>query len=147
MELASFVFGIVIFSIVTTMMFAAVQSILTDNKSSKDPAEWANLAGSYGDFSADVASSANSTSRGISSQTEQGAAGSQTTDVTLITGAVSGGRLTTNFYSNFKEIMEKVGGDTVTYVDPRIIGAIIALSLVFLVLVALHFIRGFKTET
>ena len=104
MKLANFVFGIVIFSIVTTMLFSAVQTLLTDNNSVQDPDEWENLAGSYGDFSADVASSANSTSRGISEQTEQGAAGSQTTDVTLITGAVSGGRLTTNFYSNFKSL-------------------------------------------
>ncbi len=148
MKLATLLFGMVIFSIVTTLMFAAVQDILTMNKSAQDPNEWANLAGDYEEFAGAVGTNADSVTRGVSDATEQGAAGSQTTDVTLITGAVSGGRLATNFLTNFQNITNKVIGNVGTnYLDRRIVDAAIILVSILLVLISLHFIRGFKTET
>ena len=60
---------------------------------------------------------------------------------------MSGGRLATNFYANFNEIAQKVTADSSIYIDPRITAAIVALIGVFIILITLHFIRGFKTET
>lgn len=145
MKLTNFVFGLIIFSIVTTIMFGAVQSMLVKNNVG-DPDEWTALAGSYEKFIGDISTNANSTSRAILGQTEQGAAGSETQDVTLLTGAISGGRLSFNFFANFNDVIDKVGEDTNSYIDPKIWGAVIALALIFLGLVLLHFIRGFKTE-
>ncbi len=145
MKLTNFVFGIIIFSIVTTLMFAGVQSILTDNDVG-DPSEWEALSGGYGDFVAQTGSQDNSTTRGILDQTKVGRAKSEGTDITLLSGAVSGGRLSFNFFTNFNDVITKVRGDTDTFIDPRIWAAIIALAIVFLALVVLHFLRGFKTE-
>ncbi len=145
MKLSNFVFGLIIFSIVTTIMFGAVQSMLTENRIG-GAEEWAELSGNYSSNIGKISTKSDSTSRAILGQTEQGVAGSETQDVTLLTGAVSGGRLTFNFFTNFNDVANKVRGDTDTFVDPRIWGAIIALALVFLLLVGLHFLRGFKTE-
>ena len=60
---------------------------------------------------------------------------------------MSGGRLATNFYANFNEIVQTVTADSSVYIDPRIPAAIVALIGVFLILVALYFLRGFKMET
>ncbi len=146
MKLSNFVFGIVIFSIVTTIMFGAVQSMLKENNIG-DPDEWEALAGSYETFIGDTSTNINSTSRAILGQTEQGPATSETKDIRLLSGAVSGGRLSFNFFANFQDVINKVRGDTDSYINPRIWGAIVALALIFFGLVTLHFLRGFKTET
>ena len=150
MKLANFIFGMVIFSIVTTMMFGAVQTMLEDNPStSKEPGDWEELSGSYGEFVKDAATYENSTTRAILDQTELGEAGTETQDVTLLSGAISGGRMSFNIFTNFDAIISKVSTTsegTAAYIDSRIIGAIVALVIVFLALVVLHFIRGFKTE-
>jgi len=146
MKLSTFVFGMILFSVGTTIMFAVVQDTIEKNPSPKDPDEWKELAGSYNVFVEDIGLNANSTTRGIIGQTKQGVAESETRDVNLITGALSGGRLALNFYANFDKILAKVKGDTNQYIDPRIINAILALALVFGALVLLHFLRGFKTE-
>ncbi len=145
MKLSNFVFGIIIFSIVTTLMFGAVQSMLKENNVG-DPDEWAELSANYSSNIGKISTKSDSTSRNILGQTEQGDVGGEDRDVTLLTGAVSGGRLTFNFFTNFNDVTNKVRGDTDTFIDPRIWGAIIALALVFLLLVGLHFLRGFKTE-
>ncbi len=146
MKLASFLFGIAIFSIVTTMMFSAVQTMLSDNKVG-DPSEWKELAGEYEKFSSSISTDKNSTTRSIQRQSELGKVGKDDPSTFLVTGAISGGKLTTNFYTNFKQVMEKISVDTTEYIDNRIIAVILALASIFLVLVALHFLRGFKTET
>ena len=146
MKLASFLFGIAIFSIVTTMMFSAVQTMLSDNKVG-DPSEWKELAGEYEKFSSGISTDKNGTLRNIQRQSELGKVGKDDPSTFLVTGAISGGKLTTNFYTNFKQVMEKISVDTTEYIDNRIIAVILALASIFLVLVALHFLRGFKTET
>ncbi|KKL48962.1 hypothetical protein LCGC14_2320290, partial [marine sediment metagenome] len=62
MKLANFVFGMVLFSIITTMMFAAIQSISSDNNFVNDD-EWETLAGDYNTFTGKISSKSNSTSR------------------------------------------------------------------------------------
>ena len=146
MKLANFVFGMVLFSIITTMMFAAIQSISSDNNFVNDD-EWETLAGDYNTFTGKISSKSNSTSRLMGDQTGEGVASSEDKDVRIISGALSGGRLATNFYANFNEIVQKVTADSSVYIDPRIPAAIVALIGVFIILVVLHFIRGFKTET
>ncbi len=146
MKLANFVFGMVIFSIITTMMFAAIQSISNENNVGNAD-EWETLAGDYNTFTGKIASGSNSTARQIGDQTESGVASSEDKDVRIISGALSGGRLATNFYANFNEIVQTVTADSSVYIDPRIPAAIVALIGVFLILVALYFLRGFKMET
>ena len=146
MKLASFIFGIAIFSIATTIMFSAVQSFLAENNVG-DPAEWEQLAGEYGKFSSDISTNSNSTLRNIQRQSELGKVGDEEPSTFLVTGAISGGKLSVNFFRNFEEVMYKVSADTGVYIDFRIIIVIIALAAIFTVLVALHFLRGFKTET
>ena len=145
MKLANFIFGIIIFSIVTTIMFGAVQSMLSFNKVG-DPDEWEALGGSYSKFINETAILEDSTGQQILGQTEEGDVGGDERDVTLLTGAVSGGRLSFNFFANFQDVLNKVNSDTKTYMDTKIWLAISALAITFLVLVGLHFLRGFKTE-
>lgn len=149
MKLISFIFGILIFSIVSTVMFASVQNYLAENRL-QDPDQWKTLSGDYEKFVDDTALKANSTSRLIKGQTETGPASSEAADVGIISGAISGGRLTLNFFTNFDDVINKVRGDTgkgQDLINPKLFDVIIALSTVFLILVGLHFARGFKTET
>ena len=139
--------GIILFSIFTTIMFASVASILDSNPGPKDPAEWTALSGGYEQFGKDVSTRTNSTTRQIKSQTDQGPASSEAEDIFIVKGALSGGRLSTNFFTNFEDVFNKVGGDTVTYINPKIIETAGFIIVVLLVLIALHFARGFKTET
>jgi len=145
MKLTNFIFGIIVFSIITTLMFGAVHSILTENKVGK-PQEWDDLAGDYKKFINETAIIEDSTGRRVLSETELGEAGKDEADVSLIKGAVSGGRLSFSFFSNFQDIVNKVNSNTTTFVDIRIWLAISALAVTFLILVILHFLRGFKTE-
>lgn len=148
MKLVSLIFGFVIFSVVLSMMFASVGDILDKNNSS-DAATFTALSGEYEDFTRKIKDDG-STTRNIIDQSKQGAATSETTDVTLLSGALSGGKLTTNFFVNFDNILNNATGDInkgEAYIDNRIVGGILALIVVFLAFVALHFLRGFKTET
>ena len=148
MKLVNFIFGMVIFSIVATMMFAAVQSIIIKNNY-EGADEWEELSGEYGEFIGEVGSNKNSTIRQVQDQTGFGAATSEDKDTSLIKGAISGGRLSFNFFTNFDDVINKVNADTTkgaSIIDDRIIGALTALVVLFLALVVLHFLRGFKTE-
>jgi len=149
MKLVSFIFGILLFSIITTIMFSGVQNYLTENQL-KDPAEFKQLAGDYEQFIDDTTLKSNSTGLLIREQVETGVASSEERDVDIISGAISGGKLTLNFFTNFDDVVNKVRGDTgrgQDLINPKIFDVVIALAAVFLILVVLHFARGFKTET
>lgn len=148
MKLFNLIIGFVIFSIVVSMMFAATGDILERNKGSGAD-DFNSLAGEYNSFTNQIDNS-DSTARGIISQSEQGVATSETEDVNAIKGALSGGRLSINFFVNFEDIIHNATVDINTgqsYIDNRIIGGVLALIVIFLAFAILHFIWRSKTET
>ncbi len=148
MKLVNVVFGFVIFSIVVSMMFAATGDILSQNDVSGAD-DFNKLAGEYESFTKQI-DNKDSTARGIISQTQQKPSESEESDINALKGAISGGKLSTNFFINFQDIIHNATGDVNTgqsYIDNRIIGGILALIVIFVAFVVLHFIRGFKTET
>ncbi len=146
MKIATLIIGLLTFSLVTTIMFSAVQNYLIDNDF-EGADDWEDLAGEYDTFTKEVSTDSNGTIRQISELTKSGEAESETTDINLISGAISGGKLLTNTFFNFDEIANKVGTDTKTFVDQRIIDAIIGIVVIIVVLSVLFFLRGFKAET
>lgn len=146
MKLVTLLLGLVTFSIVATIMFAAVQNYLTDNDFS-GAGKWRELSGDYDKFVNQTAENADSTLRKVSDQTKTGEAGSEDKQIVLLEGAVSGGKLMTNFFFNFDEIVRKVGSDTGTFIDPGIVAVVIAIIMVLIILSVLFFLRGFKAET
>ena len=148
MKAINVVLGFVIFSIIISMMFAAASNIMGENNVEGSD-DFDKLSGEYNSFTSGMGDE-DSTAREIIGQTKQGEASSDTSDVSLITGALSGGRLVTNFFTNFENIVHNATGDAnegEAFVDDRIIGAILAIIVIFIAFVILHFIRGFKTET
>ncbi len=146
MKISTLLIGLLTFSVVVTIMFSAVQNYLTLNEFG-GASEWKTLAGEYDKIAGESVTDDNSTLRQISGLTKSGEAESETKDINLITGAISGGKLMTNFFLNFDEVFNKVGGDTKTYVDGRIIAAAIGIVLIIIVLSVIFFLRGFKAET
>ncbi len=146
MKVANLIIGLVVFSIVTTMMFAYVQNYLQKNNVG-DPTEWEELSGNYNQFVTESTTQANSTLRRISNQTKLGEATSTEKDIRLVSGALGGGRLLINFFLNIDTVANKVQSDTDTYVDPRIIPAIMAVIAIIILLSIIFFLRGFKAET
>lgn len=146
MKLATIVIGMVLFSIVTTMLFGVIQSISEENNVGK-ASDWEALSGDYNTFTEKIASKPNSTSRLIDDQTKEGIASSEDQDVRIISGAIGGGRLAINFYANFNEIAQKITGDSSSFIDRRITDGIIAIIGVLIVLMIIYFIRGAKIET
>ncbi len=146
MKIATLVLGFLTFSLVVTIMFSAVQSYLTLNDFS-GAEEWESLSVDYGGLSSSISTDSDSTLRQVDEQTKQGDVGSKDRDITLITGAVSGGRLLTNFYTNFQNVTAKVAGDTETFVPREIINAVLGILAVIVILSVIFFLRGFKAET
>lgn len=146
MKLTTILLGLVTFSIVATMMFSAVQDYLTINQFGGAD-EWEDLSGEYEVFVAETATNANSTLRDISDQTKSGESASDSQQIVLLEGAVSGGKLMINFFTNFDDVLRKTDSDTKTYVDPRIIPVVIAIIMIIIVLSVIFFLRGFKAET
>lgn len=147
MKMVTILIGLAIFSIVTTMMFSAVNQILVDSSSTQDASEWDALSGEYEQFTQSVSPEGNSTLRSISGQTESGEADSTERSVFLFSGAISGGKLLTNFFLNIKDVQNKVTGDTDQFVDSRIINAVVIILFIVIVLSTLFFLRGAKAET
>lgn len=151
-KLTTFVLGMVIFSVVMTMLFSVVDQYTFENNVQRDGEEndWLVLSGNYVSLS-DQLSGDNSTIREIRRQSELGASGSEATDARLLSGSISAGRLLVNFFTNSDKVVDKVTGDlnegNDAIIDPNIITAIKAIAIIVLILIGLHFIRGFKTET
>lgn len=148
MKLVNVVFGFVIFSIVVSMMFAATSDILKQNDASGSD-DFDKLSGEYETFTKGI-DDKSSTSRGIIDLTQSKPSESEESDINAFRGAISGGKLATNFFINFENIINNATGDVNTgqnYIDNRIIGGVLALIVIFISFAILHFIRGFKTET
>ena len=149
MKLTNLIIGFIVFSLVLSLMFATAGDIL--EKNSIDGFEDFNqLAGEYEEMSGEMTEK-DSTIRDIDEATKIGAAESENIDVRILKGAVSGGRLSTNFITNFENIIHNATGDAniggQTYIDRRIVNGVIFIIIVIVVLAILHFLRGFKTET
>jgi len=149
MKAINVVFGFVIFVLVLTMMFAAIADMMIQNNI--DGADtFVALSGDYEGFTNQFDEQGNAISRQIIDGTKQGVATSEDKDVSLLSGALSGGRLVTSFFGNFDNIIHNATANANTgesYIDNRIINGILALIVIFVAFVVLHFLRGFKTET
>ncbi len=149
MKLVNVIFGFVIFSIITSILFGSVGKMMDANNIGGSSTV-NDLSGDYEVFYEQIEDS-NSTSRKILGQTEQGAASSEDVEVSLIEGALSGGRLSINFFLNFNKILSTSIGDLnddgTAIIDPKIIIGIFALIVVFFAFVIIHFIWRAKTET
>ena len=146
MKISTLVLGFLTFSVVVTIMFSAVQDYLTQNEFG-GASEWGELAGDYEAFVGETITNENATLRQMSEQTKTGEAGSEAKQIVLLEGAISGGKLGTNFFFNLDVIANKIGADTKTYVDPRIVAAVIGIIMIVIILSVLFFLRGFKAET
>ena len=146
MKLTNFIFGILIFSVVMTLMFASVQSYLSKNEIG-DASEWEALAADYNKFGGAIVNKTDSGSSQIKGETDLGIASTEGSDTSIVKGAISGGKLTFSFYKNFQDVVNKVSNDVGgNFINQQMINIVLALAFVFLILVGLHFIRGFKTE-
>jgi len=146
-KITTMLIGIVLFSIVATMMFGAVVSILDGNPGSQSSSQFVGLSAEYENFGRDLTVQKNSTLRQIKAKTDQGPASSVEEDIFLVKGAISGGRLGGNFFANFDDVINTVSGDTTTYIDPRIFDAMLFIISLIIILAVLHYIRGAKLET
>jgi|TARA_Y100000310_G_scaffold229236_1_gene231657 hypothetical protein len=155
MKLATLLIGFVIFSMTLALMFAATQDILDKNKIvlSDGQNTFGELAGDYEELAGNVADQ-DSTTRDLSEASKQGVVDSEDRVVQIQKGAITGGRLSINFLTNFESIMNNATGDAnklssggQSYIDNRVIDGIGFILLIILVLAIAHFIRGFKTET
>jgi len=148
MKAVNLVFGFVIFSIVLSMMFAATYEIM-DKNSVEGADDFNILAGEYESFGGQFDEDAG-VPRQMIDQGKEGKTGGEEADITIVTGALSGGKLVVNFFTNFENILHNATGDVnkgEAYIDNRILGGVIALIVIFLAFVLIHFARGFKTET
>jgi len=152
MKLVNVIFGFVIFSIVISIFFGTVAQIMELNEigSEEEREKFVILSGNYTGF-VDNARSKDGTPRGILDQTDQGVASSEEVEVHLIEGALSGGRLTVNFFVNFQNIISRIQGDvnpdSEALINPNIITGISALLIIFLAFVIISFIWRAKVET
>ena len=148
MKAVNIVIGFVVFSIVLSMMFAATSDMM-DGEGVDGANTFNELSGDYNTLTNEL-SGKDSTTRDIEEQLDIGEAGGETSDITLLTGALSSGRLIKNYIGNFDNIIHNATGDANTgavYIDSRITGGIIAIIIIIFIFIIMHFIRGFKTET
>ena len=144
MKFANFVFGLVLFSAVITLLFTAARD-MTEEYDSSNADDFVALAGKY-DFTSNLTTEANSTIRLMSGQTELGAASSEDKDVFFLSGAVSAVRLIINIVPTTLTIIETSYGDTGSFIPRIIIDVIIGLVIVFIVLVSIHMFMRMRSE-
>lgn len=144
MKFANLVFGLVLFSVVITLLFTAARD-MTEEYDSSNADAFVTLAGKY-DFTSNLTTEANSTIRSMSGQTELGAASSEEKDVFFLSGAVSAVRLIINIVPTTQTIIETSYGDTGNFIPRIIIDAIIGLVIVFIVLVSIHMFMRMRSE-
>lgn len=144
MKLADLVFGFVIFSLLVTLIFTAVYN-MTSLHSADSADEYDALVGEY-NYIDEFGLESNSTLRAMDEQMKLGTAEGETTDITFISGTISAGRLIRNIFTTTGHVIEEAYVDTSSYIPRIIIDAILAIIGVFLMLVVLHFIRGYRTE-
>ncbi len=146
MKIVTLLLGLLTFSIVATIMFSAVQDYLIQNEFG-GASEWETLSVNYGEFTGEVSTDSDSTLRQIENLTKSGEFASESQQISLLEGAVSSGKLGTNFITNFEDVINKIGSDTNKYIDTRLITVAIGIITIIIVLSFLFFLRGFKAET
>ncbi len=142
------VLGFAGFSIVVTMMFAAIGDMMRLNDV-EGAEQFDILAGRYEGFS-NTESKSNSTARQIIEGTSQGSVTSEEKANFLVTGAISGGKLAVNFFANFDDIIIAATNDANSgenYIDSRLVFGILGLLAIVISFLLIHFLRGFKMET
>lgn len=149
MKLVNVIFGFVIFSIVTSIMFGSIGFMMVDNDI-EGSSTFTDLSDDYEIFYKTI-NNESSPARASLGQTESGAASSEDVEISLIQGALSAGRLSISFFVNFNSILSTaigdLDGDGEGIIDPKIIVGILALLLIFFAFVIIHFIWRAKTET
>ncbi len=142
------VLGITGFSLVLTMMFAAVGDMMRLNNI-EGSTQFDSLAGEYEGF-ANTEAKSNSTARQIIGGTSQGSVTSEEKANFLVTGAISGGKLAVNFFTNFDDIIIAATNDANSgenYIDSRLVFGMLGLLAIVLSFLLIIFLRGFKMET
>ena len=147
MKLTNIILGFVIFSIVLSAMFFITYEIL-DEENVDDASNFQGLSGEYEDFAGTFRRD-DGTMRDVHDELEQSEASSEERDISIVGGAISGGLTIFNVITNFENIVHNATGEgeSADYVDHRIIDGIIIVLGVIIIMVGLHYLRGFKTET
>ena len=159
MKLTNMVVGLVAFSVIVSMFFLTAADILEKNfydfnNTDTRHQTFEALGGEYYGLSTDV-SDKGSTIKDIEEASQAGA-GVKTDepDVSALKGALSGGKLAINFYTNFQNIINNATADINqdmgvgdTYIHPNIKNGILAAVSIILIFIVLHFVWRFKTET
>ena len=156
MKLTNMVIGLVAFSVMVSMFFLLAGDILKQNFYELDSTDtryetYEALGGEYYGLSQEIANE-DSNIRSIQEASQAGA-GVETDepDVSALKGALSGGKLAINFYTNFQNIINNATGDINTggqaFIHPNIKNGILAAVSIILIFIVLHFIWRFKTET
>ncbi len=150
MKLTNMVIGLVAFSVMVSMFFLATADILKQNEI-EGFETFEALGGEYYGLSKEMANK-DSNIRSIQEASQAGA-GVETDepDVSALKGALSGGKLAINFYTNFQNIINNATGDINTgeqaFIHPNIKNGILAAVSIILIFIVLHFLWRFKTET
>ena len=152
MKLVELLYGVIIFSVVISLLFLLAGDFFKEGKVD-DSGLYSSLAVEYEGISKNQVFK-DSDIREIQDATDIGTASSETQDIFLLTGAIQGGRLIINSIKNFDNIANNIsstldeGENTAApYIDPRIIVTLKALVVVLIVIISLQFLRGFKLET
>jgi len=152
MKAVNLFYGFIIFAVGLSLMFSLAGNIFKEgNVDDATVTVFTDLAVDYKKV-ADAETKDGSNIRDIADAAESGAAKTETTDVTLLTGAVQGGRLVINSISNFNNIKNNVtstlkDNQAESYIDQRIVRVLFAFVVLFIVIISLQFLRGFKLET
>ncbi len=152
MKIVNILIGLIIFSVGLSLMFSLAGDIFKQGKVDDSTVNvFTDLAIDYESVSTSQTEE-NSNIRTIGDATESGPASSDDQSVFLLTGAVQGGRLFIDSIGNFNNIVNNVT-NTIddnpddNFIDPRIRISIMAVFVMFIIIISIQFLRGFKLET
>ncbi len=154
MKIMNILIGLVIFSVGLALMFSLTADILGEKDFESGKVKtFTDLSVSYESVSVSQTKE-DSNIRDIGDATESGPASSDDTSVFLLTGAIQGGRLFIDSIGNFNNVVNNVtntiddsdnpsGG----LIDKRIRITITAVFVIFIIIISIQFLRGFKLES
>jgi len=153
MKAVNILIGLVLFSIGLSLMFSLAGDIFKQGKVDDETIDvFTSLAIDYEGVSKSQTDDA-SNIRSIEDAAESGPASSEDSSVFLLTGAIQGGRLIIDSVGNFNNIANNVSNTidkdnpSQNWIDPRIINTIMAIFAIFIIIISIQFLRGFKFET
>lgn len=144
MKFGDLVIGFIVFSLTVTLMFLVASNMITESGGT-DASDFYDISAGYSNETETFRQDGN-TVRDILDSTEEGEGSTETSDVTILTGALKGGRLLKNFFTNLFSITNRTKNYTSEYIDVRIFYGITAIILVIIGLSILHYARGAKAE-